>query len=206
MSKGSIVLRMTIAGILGVAIVGNSIDEQIPACIRSMPAKATAAAACPDKAQAPFHLEPKHVGTLTPTEMPFLLRNSAANFINHQYVPERRQFVQPEQAGNLIVLTPPSCPDKDRAPLHLERKDEQPVNVTIIPDPGSLVFNDYAADILMNQDDDDEDLTLYDSAPCPDKHQAPLHLERKDGRTVRGSGNLIAGASTIQGTASVTPT
>jgi hypothetical protein len=62
--------------------------------------------------------------------MPFLLRTAAANFMNSQYVPERRQFIQPEQASNMIVLKPP-CPDKDKAPLHLE--PEEPGTVAVAP-------------------------------------------------------------------------
>jgi hypothetical protein len=234
MSEGSI-LRTTIAGILGLIIVRNSIDEQIPTCILATPPKAiatascpareqlvhdhreekalpptalvaqltgvssasssfsgvltnatpilAAAADCPAKDQAPLHLERKDEA---PTEeMPLPLRNAAANFLASDYVPRRREFIQPDQYNNLIVHMQPSCPEKDQAPLHLERKDEfaLPVDTNITPNAGSLAFNDEAVNILMNPPDDgDDDGTelAYNSGPCPDKDQAPLHLERKD--------------------------
>jgi hypothetical protein len=233
MNEGSRRLRMTIAGILGVAAITiNSIDEQIPPCIRAIPAKAVAMASCPlqhpiphyhdevaltpitgqltgtsqivsisygeltnatpesvvasdcpAKAQAPAHVEGKDEA---PTEeMPFLLRNAAANFFNQQYVPRRRNFIQLDQSNDLIVLMPPSCLDKDQAPLHLERKDEfaLAVNTTITPDTGFFVLNGQTADLLTGPPDKGDGMELaYKSAPCPEKDQAPLHIEPEGGR------------------------
>jgi hypothetical protein len=196
MSEGSRHLQVAIAGILGIIIVRNSIDERIPTCMLAVPPKAVAmatcplqhpmlhshdelsallprvgqltglshgvsmaygelinatpilasAAECPAKEQAPLHLERKDAAP--PEEMPILLRNSAANFMNSQYVPQRRDLFQADPPNNIIVLNRPSCPDKD---------------------------------------------------------QAPLHLERKDGREITGSGDLIADASIIEGSDSMLP-
>jgi hypothetical protein len=168
-------LSLSIAAILAGTVYVGSIDERYPSCILSMPAGATtasvcplkdkpaylhierkaiplaltgsltgvtfstsmstghltnstppvamAAAACPEKEQGPLDDEPPVPGTMA-SEMPFLLRHSSANFFNHQLYPKRPQFIQPQQESNHIVVSPPpQCPDKDEAPLHLERKE-----------------------------------------------------------------------------------
>jgi hypothetical protein len=195
MREGSIILRTTIAGILGIAIVRNSIDEQIPSCIRAMPTKTVAmascpakpqisndhheealtptpiigqlagishsvsmaygeltkatpvsasAADCPTKEQAPLHLERKDAAP--PEEMPLPLRNVASNFFASEYVPRPRQFTPPDQYNNLVVHIQSSCPDKDQAPLHLERKDVDTANDTpLAPPPNPNVIRQIMA-------------------------------------------------------------
>jgi hypothetical protein len=89
------------------------------------PGLLASAADCPDKAKP---LDHNHGDDPAPTEeMPFLLRNSAATFFANEYVPRRREFIQPDQYNNIAVMIPPSCPAKDEAPLHLERKEAREV-------------------------------------------------------------------------------
>lgn len=195
MSEGSIILRTTIAGILGLIIVRNSIDEQVPSCILAMPPKAVAMASCPAHQMLPHDHREKAITPEPPTEeMPFLLRNVAANYVNSEYVPRRREFIQPDQSNNLIVLNLPSCPDKDQAPPHVEPEVDEPVlpvNVTITPNTGALVVNDEAVNILMNPSDDGDDMELaYNSAPCPDKDQSLLHIEPEGPATYSATGGI----------------
>jgi hypothetical protein len=181
MSEGSIRLRMMIAGILGVVILRNSIEEQAPSCVFATPSRPVAMASClSEKKQGPLHLERKDLEAAP--EMPFLLRTSSANSFNHQYVPGRREFIQPEHATNVILLMPP-CPEKTQGPLHLERKDVE----TAIPQTGAMELvgasgslgvasiqglrlpNHETADFVISQEDNqvDEGLLpgLYVSAP-----------------------------------------
>jgi hypothetical protein len=102
--------NILIAGAV-VAVLNAAMEEQQPACAVGIPAKSTVAA-CPDKAASMLHIEQEKLNVAPPPTadndpFPFLLRNSAANFTNSQYVQERREapFIQPWRGSNIVVLT-----------------------------------------------------------------------------------------------------
>jgi hypothetical protein len=164
-TEGSKVLRMTIAGILGVVIVRNSIDEQIPtSCILAMPTKPVAIASCPARYPT-LHSHGDELSAISPVVGQL---TGISRGVSTAFAPLTDS-----------LASAADCQEKERS-LHPERRDE-PVNVTITPGTTGLAFNEGAPDILVNAENDEDDMALaYNSAPCPEKTQGPQHLERKD--------------------------
>jgi hypothetical protein len=126
MSEGSIFLRRAITVILAATMARTAIHEQFGERMDIFLAPVLDAPTySEDKAQASLHLEYKDRDLVLPTpEMPFLLRNSSANFFNHQIDPRRREFIQPQQASNSIAVSAsPTRAAQEEAPLHLELKE-----------------------------------------------------------------------------------
>jgi hypothetical protein len=188
MSEGSRVLQVTIAGILGVVIVRNLIDEQIPSCILAMPPKPAAMTSCPaqhftlhlDRDNDLFALMPP-IGQLTGVSHGVSLFN-----------------------GQLTDATPcvasaADCPEKEKV-LHLERKDLEPNLVIPLPLQAAADFTDsqYVPERRDFIQPDQVSSMIVLKPPCPDKEKAPLHLEPAEGgQLITGTGNLAAGPSTI---------
>jgi hypothetical protein len=119
-------LALSIAAALAPVALSYSIEEQ-QLCIVTL--TATAAPVCPEKMPVQFHVDRQHKifeVVLPPVdEMPFLLRNAAANFLAAENPPRRHDFVQPDQqAWNhaLYDLKPgkPTKPEGEPPPEHIE--------------------------------------------------------------------------------------
>lgn len=133
-------LAFSIAAALAPVVLSYSISEQ-ELCVITL--TATVTPSCPVKAPALCHIDrvEKIFEPVLPVaeEMPFLLRNSAANFFANEYQPRRRDAVQVDQQPwnrALYDLKPshPTDPDREPPPEHIE--PESPDGAIV--DPGAM--------------------------------------------------------------------